>query len=131
MPCTSYSTFDTPRINITLSFKDRWQKEKTRRAARKAARQRNTQAIGLGWYSREQWEALTKVVPDRSELDDTYEAWKAQATDALQTLAAQGARPVKVPVDVQELVAWCRSKDRPVNGEPRADFVGHLLAKHS
>ena len=95
MPCTSYSTFDTPRINITLSFKDRWQKEKTRRAARKAARQRNTQAIGLGWYSREQWEALTKVVPDRSELDDTYEAWEAQATDALQTLAAQGARPVK------------------------------------
>jgi isopentenyl diphosphate isomerase/L-lactate dehydrogenase-like FMN-dependent dehydrogenase len=118
-------------MNITLSFKDRWHKEKTRRAARKAARQRNTQVIGLGWYSREQWEALTKVVPDRSELDDTYEAWEAQATDALQTLAAQGARPVKVQVDVQELVAWCRSKDRPVNGESRADFVGHLLAKHS
>ena len=115
-----------------MSFKDHWHKEKARRAARKAAEHKtNALVIGLGWYSREQWEALTKAVPDRPELDDTYEEWEAQAMDALHTLAAQGLRPVKVRVDVQELVAWCQSKGRPVNGESRADFVSHLLTKHS
>ena len=103
-----------------MSFKDRWHKEKARRAARKAARhKKNALAIGLGWYSREQWDALTKIVPDRSELDDTHEEWEAQATDALHMLAAQGAQPVKVQVDAQELVAWCQSKGRPADGEAR------------
>jgi hypothetical protein len=115
-----------------LSFKDRWHKEKARRAARKAAgHKKNALVIGLGWYSREQWEALTKAVPDRSELDDTYEEWEAQATEALQTLAAEGVQPVKVQVDVADLVAWCQSMGRPANGEARADFVSHLLAKHA
>jgi hypothetical protein len=46
-------------------------------------------------------------------------------------LAAQGTQPVKVQVDVQELVAWCQSMGHPANSEARADFVSHLLAKHS
>jgi len=75
-----------------LSFKDRWHKEKARKAA---GHKKNALVIGLGWYSRDQWEALTKAVPDRSELDDTYEEWEAQATEALQTLAAEGVQPVK------------------------------------
>jgi hypothetical protein len=120
------------RGNITLSFKNRWNKAKERRAARKPARhKKDVPVIGLGWYSREQWEALTKVVPDRSELDDTYEEWEAQATGALHMLAAQGAQSVKVQIDVQELVAWCQRMGCPANGAARADFVSHLLAKHS
>lgn len=115
-----------------MSFKDRWHREKARKAARQAARrEKNAPLVGLGWYSPEQWEALTQVVPDRAELDDTYEEWEANATQALQTLLAQGARAVKVEVDVDELVEWCQNNGRQPNSEARADFVSDLLRKGS
>lgn len=115
-----------------MSFKDRWHKEKARKAARKAARrEKNAPLVGLGWYSRGQWEALTQVVPNRSDLDDTYEEWEAQATEALQMLSAQGIRAVKVEVDVDELVEWCKNTGRQPNSEARADFVNSLLRKRS
>lgn len=58
-------------------------------------------------------------MPNRTELDDTYEDWEAQARDAMQTIATQGIQPIKVQVDVE----------RPVDGEARAEFVNHLLVK--
>ncbi len=115
-----------------MSFKDRWQKEKARKAARKAARrEKNAPLVGLGWYSRQQWEALTRVVPDRSELDDTYEEWEAQATETLQMLAAQGVQAAKIDVDVEALVEWCQSEWRQPDREARADFVSHLFREGS
>lgn len=111
-----------------MSFKDRWQREKARKAARKATkRQQRGVAVGVAWYSREQWEELPRVVEDRSELDETYEDWRAQVKEAVDLFSAQGFEPVRVEVDVAELVEWCREHGRPVNGEARSAFAGHLL----
>lgn len=111
-----------------MSFKDRWRAEKARKRARRA-RRRNPEdtAVGVAWYSRDQWEALTAAVEDRSELDDTYEDWESQAREALAMLRTQGLRPIRVFVDVSELVTWCREQGRPVNAEARSAFVSHLL----
>lgn len=108
---------------------DQWRAGKARKRARKVRRQSPPQdlAVGVAWFSREQWEALTEVVEDRSELDDTYEDWEEQAQEALATLRTQGFRPVQVPVDVADLVSWCRDQGRPVDAEARAAFVSHLM----
>lgn len=112
-----------------MSFKDRWYKEKQRKAARKAVRRKKSiSSIGLAWYSREQWEALTKIEPNRSDLDGTYEEWEIQATKTLQMLADQGVHAVKVDMDVEALVEWCQSEDRQPDRKSRAAFVSYLLS---
>ena len=41
----------------------------------------------------------------------------------LDELIQSGRVVVKVEVDVEELIEWCRSQGRPIDGEARTDFV--------
>lgn len=85
---------------------------------------------GLAWYRAEQWARLLDVAVDRSTLERTHDQWQAVATKALADLARAGVRARKVEVDVDELVEWCRSEGRPIDGAARAAFVAVKL-RHS
>jgi hypothetical protein len=80
--------------------------------------------VGFAW---EQWQRLTEVADDRSKLDDTFEQWERNALAMLYQLQSQGYSVRKVMVDVETLVAWCRARDRSVDGAARADYVTTLL----
>ncbi len=41
-----------------------------------------------------------------------------------------GLRLVKVPVDVEELLNWCRVRNIPVDGEARSSVVTEKLRQH-
>ena len=84
---------------------------------------------GLGWYDRAQWEKLTQVVENRSELDDTYEQWESGAVNFLQKMEREGRKIAKVFVDVDALVAWCRNRGLPVNAESRAEYIMLVLRR--
>lgn len=83
--------------------------------------------VGFAWFDRNQWQRLTEVVEDRSELDDTFEQWERSALDALRALERQGQRVEKVHVNVDALVSWCRGKGLPVDGKSRARYVTTVL----
>ena len=82
---------------------------------------------GVAWYRAEQWPRLLEVAVDRSELERTYDEWQVVATKGLADLARAGGRARKVEVDVDELVEWCRSEGRPVDGAARAAFAAFKL----
>ena len=65
-----------------MSFKDRWHREKARKAARKSARRGSPESlsVGIAWYSEDEWNKLAEVVPDRDELDGTYQEWEKVRT---------------------------------------------------
>jgi len=83
--------------------------------------------VGFAWFTREQWQRLTEVVDDRSELDDTFEQWERNALAALYKLESQGHSVRKVMVDVETFVAWCRGRGRRIDGAARAEYVTALL----
>jgi hypothetical protein len=85
--------------------------------------------IGLAWFDREQWQQLTEVVPNRSELDDTYEQWERGAEKALKKVARSGQQIEKVPIRVDELLSWCTLRGLVPDGKARAEFVTELLRK--
>ncbi|WP_305907366.1 hypothetical protein Q9L42_016285 [Methylomarinum sp. Ch1-1] len=113
-----------------MTFKDRWQRNKARKAARKHRKIDSSEPMcfGFGWYSEEEWTKLIEVVSDRSELDDTYQDWEKNATNALQMLRNQGIEATKVMVKVADLQQWCQKQGRPIDGETRAEYVSHLLS---
>jgi hypothetical protein len=115
-----------------MSFKDRWHQEKARKAAQKSARSESQESlsVAIAWYSEEDWNNLTEVVPDRGELDETYQDWEKSARDALQMLRDEGIAAVPVMIKVAELKDWCEAQGRPIDGEARAAYVNYVQSLH-
>jgi uncharacterized protein (DUF433 family) len=62
------------------------------------------------------WDRLLSVAFDRASLEDTYDDWVRTAEKALSDIRQTGFKPVKVPIDVEELIDWCKEKGCPVDG---------------
>lgn len=79
--------------------------------------------IGIGWYKKEQWDDLRRVSVDREILENTWEEWATVAERRMIDLMRLGSNVQKVPVDVDDLVLWCRAQYRPVDADARATYV--------
>lgn len=90
-----------------------------------------TPDVGVAWYRREQWERLLDIAADRDVLEDTYDEWQTLAEETLRNLAKKGIVPRKVDIDVEELLSWCHSQHRPVDGKARSGFVAAKLQNRS
>ena len=84
---------------------------------------------GVAWYRREDWSRLREIASDRTNLDDSYEAWLAGAQKTLLDLAVAGVAARRVSVDIEALVRWCRAEGRPVDSAARAAFVADQLRR--
>ena len=85
--------------------------------------------IGFAWFEREQWQRLTEVVPDRNELDDTFQQWERSAKKAIAELKRRGQQVEKIPIRVDELLAWCTLRGVPPDGKARSEYVVEILQK--
>ena len=84
-------------------------------------------SIGIAWYRPDQWTLLRALASDPEVLENTYGEWLHFATKKMEDLRKEGIVVKKVDVDVQELAAWCQSRDRVLNGDARASFVTDKL----
>jgi hypothetical protein len=85
-------------------------------------------AIGIGWYSPDQYSLLKAFAADPDALDENHEKWLAGAEKLFRELDTRGGmRPVRVPVDVQELLKWCREMGSPLDGSSRAQFIAEKV----
>jgi hypothetical protein len=79
--------------------------------------------LGVGWYTRKEYERLLELANDRDDLEDTYEEWQATAEKMMVQLSRPGVLPRKVHINVEELAVWCKAHNRPVDGAARTIFV--------
>lgn len=83
--------------------------------------------LSIAWYKPEQWQRLLEVSVDSDRLEKTFGEWQIFAEKAMEDFAARGSFPIKVVVDVEELLAWCNENGLPVNGESRSQYTARLL----
>ena len=83
--------------------------------------------VGVAWYRPEQWQRLREISIDKDVLEETHVEWVQNAEKALQELRRQGIEPIKVDVDVEELLRWCESQHVAVNGKARSTYVATQL----
>jgi hypothetical protein len=98
-----------------------------RKRRRQKVRGTTKTVMGVAWYRREQWGRFLEISSDRAELEDTYDEWKAVAKENLGYLARHGYTFRKVEIDVEELLIWCNSQNRPVDGDARSEFTAVKL----
>jgi hypothetical protein len=97
---------------------------------RRSSRKSGVIAVGLAWFDREQWHLLREVAADRAKLDDTFEAWEANARRALADLnKSQNVVAKPFEVRVADLVQWCTERNLSVDGAARAEYVSFMLRR--
>ena len=99
----------------------------TRKRPQQKVGDTNKTVMGVAWWRRDQWGRLFEISSDRTELEDTYDEWKAVAEENLGNLAQHGYTFRKVEIDVEELLIWCNSQNRPVDGDARSEFTAVKL----
>jgi hypothetical protein len=113
-----------------MSLKDRQTRKRILKQVRKAESSgRGASVLGVAWYTPGQWQALTRVVPDRSKLDDTYDRWKQSAEETLAMLRSEGMVPIPIHLEVGELMAWCEEQGCQPDGAARARYTSELLRR--
>lgn len=78
---------------------------------------------GIGWYAPEQYVRLREAFSDKDNLHEQWSQWEAKAIETLEFMRAQGIPVRKIAIDVEEMIAWCVSQNKPLNGASRGEFI--------
>jgi len=89
----------------------------------KKHRDTKTLLMGVSWYRPEQWERLREISEDKATFEIPYEASLVESEKKIQNLEAQGIRPIKVEVDVEELLTWYTAQGLAVTPETRTKYM--------
>ena len=87
--------------------------------------------MGVAWYKPEQWDRLLEVSEDRDDMQKTFAAWEETAKKTIDDIAMKGTRIEKIILDVDELVLWCRKRNKPVNAETRSEFTSEKMRQQA
>lgn len=85
--------------------------------------------MGMAWYRAEQWRKLREVSSDVENLEEKHEDWRVSAQSRLIELRQSGLDVCMVDVDVDELVLWCKERNRLIDAKSRSEFVADKLRK--
>ena len=83
--------------------------------------------VGIGFYREDQWPLLLGTADDADMMIEKYDKWLTGIERLIENMKTEGIEPVKVDIDVYELLAYCRQFNIKNNGETRSLFVAELL----
>ena len=83
--------------------------------------------IAVCWFDRDQWRLLKELDPDG--MDDTYEEWRSQATEAVNSIRSQGGKVGKINIRASEFIKWCESEGVKPDHSARAKYGTFMLRK--
>ena len=68
------------------------------------------QHVGFAWYTPVQWARLRELAADPEVIDQSFEAWLANAERVEVELTRRGVTIDRVPVDVEIVADWCAGR---------------------
>lgn len=83
--------------------------------------------IGIGYYQKEQYQLLLQTASDKEKLEPTYDRWLKSFTKAFSNMRRSGLEPVRVNVDVKELLAYCIVRELENTAITRSQFYSDLV----
>lgn len=83
--------------------------------------------VAFAWYKPEQWTLLKAYSVDKDEIEDTFAEWLEHAERSFKEYEESGLNMHKVQIDIDALVAWCKERDVPVDGDARSKYAAALL----
>lgn len=82
---------------------------------------------GFFWYRADQYDRFRAVSKDRHKMPDTHAHFVQLAEHGIQEARLRGWVPVKIDVDIDVFLAWCRAGGRDVNAESRGEYANERV----
>ena len=80
-------------------------------------------AVGVGWYTEDNWTKVKTAATDPDRFEETYQEWIEMAEKALREIRLAGVNAEKVLINSEELLAWCIAHNKANDAASRAEFV--------
>ncbi len=71
--------------------------------------------VGVAWYSPAAWVRLKNAVPDPELLQNSHARWLEVVTSTCAKLDSAIGQVVRIEVDADEFLAWCREQGCPAD----------------
>jgi hypothetical protein len=85
--------------------------------------------IGMGWYTPATWREL-RAIPE-AKIEMTYSALMRKCERSIAEFRAQGVQVVKIPINVSQMVEWCRKHGYEIDTRGRAAFGAAWMTAHN
>lgn len=86
-------------------------------------------AIGVCWYTPEDWKVIKTNAADPDRFEASFVEWEKMANDTIALLRKRAPGVVKVLVSANELLAWCYVEGRTNDASARSAYVQLLMCK--
>ncbi|PKA14344.1 hypothetical protein [Leptospira haakeii] len=82
----------------------------------------------IPYYKREQWTLIKDKMEDKDVLHPTWDEWRIDAENYLDTLASENKLYLRIEFDVNQFIDYCKDKNLPLVGRSRIQFISAKLA---
>lgn len=71
--------------------------------------------VGVPWYRPSDFDRIKSLLGQPDSIPATYEQWLIKVNKVIDLCERSGQIPIKVTIDPDELIAWCRIKNIPLD----------------
>ncbi len=79
-------------------------------------------SVGLAWYEPGDYTRIREAIPE-SGLPESYAAWQMSALQIEREVASSGVAVLRVRIEPDSFLAWCRARGAAPDAAARAAFV--------
>lgn len=87
------------------------------------------QGIGIPFFTASEWEKARGVMEDGHTFHGAYGDFVAKVQAKQAELAKQGIATIRVHIEVDRFVQWCRGSGRAVDSKSRAEYAAVAAAQ--
>ena len=87
------------------------------------------QAVGIAWYSNENYLRLRSLFEDGDKLHPTFGEWREAALSAKKRIDQDGVVVYCVDIDPETFVAWSKAEKMGLNAEARNKYASYIAFK--
>jgi hypothetical protein len=80
-------------------------------------------AMGLPWYSRNEYHETVGIMVDGERLPKDFDAWLIRAEAIERQIVASGVPAVRVVLSPNQFVSWCAAHGFACNSSARGRFA--------
>jgi hypothetical protein len=84
--------------------------------------------LALGWYTPSTWREL-QAIPE-AKITMSYDEYMRKVERMTADYEAEGIHVIRVPINVAQMVAWCRKHGYDVDTRGRAAYGAALATAH-
>jgi len=82
--------------------------------------------VGVPWFRRDDYNRVRDVMVDAHALPASFDVWLIHAENMWQEILRLGAVPIRIHIDVDRFLAWCKHRNTRPDCSARKTFASEI-----